>query len=73
MLVELVSFRCVEASRNGAPIMELEEQNIYAKKRDESLIHRKVIRRSQDYQALAVGTIARDVLNSARDDETVLS
>jgi hypothetical protein len=44
MLVELVSVRCGEASKNGAPIIELEEQNRYAVKCDESLIHRNVMR-----------------------------
>lgn len=38
-------------------MMELEEQNIYAKMCDESLIHRKVIRLFQDVQALAVETL----------------
>jgi hypothetical protein len=57
MLVELVSVRRGEASRNGAPTMELEEQNNYAKMCDETLIHRKVLRLYQDYKVLAVGTL----------------
>jgi hypothetical protein len=57
MLVELVSVHPGEASRNGAPMMELEEQNIYAKMCDETLIHRKISWLYQDYKVLAVETL----------------